>query len=293
MTVGTLPGDGPQLIDGLWLRGVAGGTNRQHEAGLIAFAGNVQAGAKQIPPQIEIVEFDGQGPVGSVTVVAPGSGYTTATARVQSSTGSGAVLTAALSPVVQGAIQSVTVTNGGTGYTTAPTAAITTTTGSGATLTPVIAGGVVTGVTVTAPGSGYAPTDTVAITGGGGTGATARLTVGQIGGAVTGITVTTPGTNYLSTDRVVITGNGAGAIAFPVITSAPGSCLLPLAAEPGTLICLLNTSGSAISVFANTAVNRVTNMLDMLNGSPTVAYSVAAESLAWFACAKAGFWIGK
>lgn len=289
--IGTLPGNGPELTDGIWLKALAGGCNRRHESGLLAFAGNVQAGATEVPPRVEIVEFDGQGPLASVTVVVPGSGYTTAAAGIQTSTGSGAVLTPAMSPVVQGGIQAVAVTNGGTGYTTA-TATITTTTGSGATLTPVITGGVITGVTVTAPGSGYAPTDTVAITGDG-TGATATLTVGPVGGAITGITVTSPGTNYSSTDKVVITGNGSGAIAVPVVTSAAGSCMLPLAVEAGTLICILNTSSSALAVFPNTAINRATLTLDMLNGSLTAAYSVAAQSLAWFACAKPGIWIGK
>lgn len=292
--IGTVPTNGPQLIDGLWLKGIAGGTNRVARAGLAALAGGAQAGATPLPAMVEIVEIDTDtaiGPVASVTVTNPGSGYTTATATVQSATGSGAVLTPVVAPIVTGAVTAVTVTAPGSGYTTA-TATITTTTGSGAVLTPVITGGAITGVTVTSAGSGYAPTDTVAITGDG-TGATATLQVGTTGGTITGITVTSPGTNYATSDLVTITGDGTGAAASLVISSQPGSCMLPIAFEPGTLICVLNATANALAVFPNGVPNRLTGALDTLNGSTTTAYSIGPESLAWFACAKRGVWIGK
>jgi hypothetical protein len=73
------------------------------------------------------------------------------------------------------AISAVTVTSGGSGYTTA-SVTVSSLTGSGAVLTPVISGGVITGISVVNGGSGYLPTDSVTITGDG-TGATASLVV--------------------------------------------------------------------------------------------------------------------
>lgn len=133
--IGTYPGDGPELIDGVWLKGIAGGSNRRHESGLTALAGGSQIGATVIPARVEIVEFD-------------------------------------------------------------------------------------------------------------------------------------------------------------TVATAADSCMLPIASEPGTLICVLNATANALAVFPNTTNNHVTNALDTLNGSSTTAYSVVGQSLAWFACAKAGVWIG-
>jgi hypothetical protein len=57
MTVGTPPGTGFQLVDGIWLTGLAGGQNETYQSGLAA-AGSTQATATQIPSGIGIVEID-------------------------------------------------------------------------------------------------------------------------------------------------------------------------------------------------------------------------------------------
>ena len=57
MTVGTPPGTGPQLVDGLWLQGLAGGQNNTYQAGIVA-AGTTQATAAPLPSGIELVEID-------------------------------------------------------------------------------------------------------------------------------------------------------------------------------------------------------------------------------------------
>lgn len=57
----------------------------------------------------------------------------------------------------------VTITNNGTGYTAA-TAAVSGGSGSGATFTVQVSGGIVTGVTITNPGTGYAAGDAVTLT---------------------------------------------------------------------------------------------------------------------------------
>lgn len=293
MTVGIAPMTGPGLVDGGWLDGIAGGANRISKYRLAGSSLGTQQGAAEIPPLVQLVEFDfsdAVGPVASVDVITPGSGYTTATATIAGGDGT-AVLTPTVAPIVTGTVLEAPVTEGGTGYTEA-TATITTSTGSGATLTPVIEGGVITSITVTAPGTGYAAGDTVAITGDG-TGATATLAVGDTGGTITGITVTTPGTGYTAADPITIAGDGAGATAEAVISTAAMSAQLPIASEPGTVICVLNASPNELDVFANDAVNHLTNAVDLLNMAANASVVVASHSLAWFACAKAGIWIGK
>lgn len=57
MGVGTPPVAGPQLVDGTWLQGVAGGVNYTTAYGLTA-AGTTQATATQIPSGAYFVEVD-------------------------------------------------------------------------------------------------------------------------------------------------------------------------------------------------------------------------------------------
>lgn len=57
MTIGTPPVPGPQLIDGSWLLGLAGGQNAAYQSGL-AGAGTTQATATQIPATIMLAEAD-------------------------------------------------------------------------------------------------------------------------------------------------------------------------------------------------------------------------------------------
>ena len=80
-------------------------------------------------------------------------------------------------------VKAINITNGGSGYTSTPTVAITNTsgsTGSGATATANVEGGVVTSITITNKGSNYSAGASVAITGGGGSNATATATIGAL-----------------------------------------------------------------------------------------------------------------
>lgn len=58
MTVGTPPGTGPQLVDGLWLQGLAGGLNQTYVSGLVANNAASQATATSIPSGISLAEVD-------------------------------------------------------------------------------------------------------------------------------------------------------------------------------------------------------------------------------------------
>ena len=84
---------------------------------------------------------------------------------------------------VDGAIEYIKVTNGGTGYTSATASIVTTSSGSGAVLTPVISGGIITGITVTTKGTLYRnATVNIVRTGGSGVAATATVSVTPFGG---------------------------------------------------------------------------------------------------------------
>lgn len=54
---GTPPGTGPQLVDGQWLNGLAGGTNLAYQSGIIA-AGTTHATSTQLPANIALIEVD-------------------------------------------------------------------------------------------------------------------------------------------------------------------------------------------------------------------------------------------
>lgn len=56
-TVGTPPINGPGLVDGSWLLGLAGGQNYSYQSGLSA-AGTTQATGTQLPTNIYLIEID-------------------------------------------------------------------------------------------------------------------------------------------------------------------------------------------------------------------------------------------
>lgn len=89
-----------------------------------------------------------------------------------------------LNPFAIGQILSVTMTNQGTLYAANPTITITTSTGSGAVLVPVVVGQKVQAVIVQDPGQNYVPADTITFSGpgGGGVTATGTLNIGPLTG---------------------------------------------------------------------------------------------------------------
>jgi len=72
--------------------------------------------------QATSLTFFGGGPIGGLTLINGGSGYTSATVTITGGGGSGATATATLSPT--GSVASLTLTNGGNGYTSTPTVTI-------------------------------------------------------------------------------------------------------------------------------------------------------------------------
>ena len=150
--------------------------------------------------------------VQSVTLTAPGAGYSSAPAVTFTGTGTGAAAVA----TINGGVTNINILRGGTGYDpAATTVTITGGGGTGATATLTITRGVITDAGVGNPGSGYTVPPVVTITGAG-TGALAQVT---IDGPVDTITITNGGTGYTTAPTIALTGGGgAGATATASLT---------------------------------------------------------------------------
>jgi len=129
------------------------------------------------------------------------------------------------SPMPTGSIASITLTNGGSGYAN-PGVVISDVygTGSGATATATVAGGVITGITVNTPGSGYTGPLVTIIDAGPGTGATATAI---LGGALTGgirkFVDTLPNLVLATPDQVTYPPGGKGYTSAPTIEITDGT----------------------------------------------------------------------
>ena len=134
------------------------------------------------------------GTVGSVTVTAFGSGYTSdPTVTITGGGGSGATATATRTG---NTVTSITVTAAGSGYTSAPTVTISGGAGSGATATSALSTSV-TAVTLTSGGSGYLTAPDVIITSTG-SGINADIVAIVENGSVTGFIINNGGSSYVS-----------------------------------------------------------------------------------------------
>ena len=166
--------------------------------------------------------------VGTITITAAGSGYTSAPA-VTFGAPTGAVTATATAVIgatdyLNQKIVRITITNAGSGYGSVPTVTIGGD-GSGATAVATIEGGIVKSITVTAPGSGYttapvtiaAPTQTTAV---------GTANVNTATGTLVSISVTNQGSGYTAAPAISFSGGGgSGAAATCVLNSSPsGLC---------------------------------------------------------------------
>jgi hypothetical protein len=165
------------------------------------------------------------GSVGSIAVIAGGSGYTSIpTVTISAPNNANGVQALAAATISGGAVTTITVSEAGTGYTVAPTVTLS---GGGGTGANAIAG-IVTfqkgtvSVLVTNGGSGYTNVSNtvVTISGGGGTNATAQAVLS--GNQVSQILMSNPGSGYTNTANITVSitgGGGSNATAKAVINS--------------------------------------------------------------------------
>jgi len=169
------------------------------------------------------------GSVGSIGIVARGSGYTSAPAVIISAPNqSNGIQATAIATITANAVSSVTLIEAGSGYTSAPTVTFSGGGGSGANavagLTTFAQGTV--SVLVTNGGTGYTNGSniSVSITGGGGANAAGQAIVS--GNIVTQVIMTNPGTGYTNTANCTVTitgGGGSNATAKAIINTGTNS----------------------------------------------------------------------
>lgn len=152
-----------------------------------------------------LVAPSGPQTVSSITVLNPGSAYTSApTITIAGGGGAGAAATATISTA--GSVTGFTITSIGSGYVSNPTVSITGGGGTGATAEAIALNGIISLVRVVSGGSGYTTAPTVAFGGGGGTGAAATALLSS--GTVASINLSNNGAGYTSAPTVTITGGG-------------------------------------------------------------------------------------
>lgn len=126
---------------------------------------------------------------------------------------------ATLTPVMAGRIASVTLTNVGSGYTSEPDVSVS----GGSPTTAAILRALITdsgelaAVIIVNAGAGYTAAPTISFSGGDGSGAAATADVSF---AIASVTVTAAGSGYRPADPIRVTGSGGGAFLRPTVDSA-------------------------------------------------------------------------
>jgi FtsP/CotA-like multicopper oxidase with cupredoxin domain len=237
------------------------------------------------------------GPIGGVTLVGGGAGYTAAPAVTigvpACVPGPGCVAATATATLVPRGVSTIGVTNGGSGYTSAPAVAFAGGGGSGAAASAALAAtGSVKTIAVTNRGAGYSIAPTVTITGSG-SGATATASIK--GGKVSAVTVTNGGSGYATAPTIAFSGSGTGAAATATLGRAVASVSVTNPGSGYTSAPAVSFSGGAGTLAAATAtllpgvVNNitVTNAGSGYTSAPAVTLTVSPLGAASTATAAA------
>jgi subtilase family serine protease len=156
----TFPGlGGPGPVTNLNVTASGGGTTPYSSAPACAITGDAGSGAT--------CTASISGLVTALTVIANGTGYTTADPPKCTLTGGGGIGATCSAAVNAFGRISLTIQSGGSGYSSAPTCSLTGGSGTGATCSATENVGV-TGITLTSGGSGYTSDPVCTLTGGGG-----------------------------------------------------------------------------------------------------------------------------
>ena len=236
--------------------------------------------------------------VGDILVLGVGSNFTSVpTVLITGGSGNGASAVAELSAVVTG----FNVLDGGQNYVSGTTTitisrAAGDITGTGATATAVISGGVITGLTLTNAGTNYSKPPIVTVTSSG-VGVGAVITTNIVGYLST-IGVLNGGTGYLSAPTVtIVSESGYGASAQAIITGSVSSLSIinggsGFSSNSATLSIVGSTTFSYVEADwrtqVDTAVRAVTT--DMVFGSN---YETAASAVAFLRSFSSANWLLK
>ena len=217
------------------------------------------------------------GGLGTVTVTAAGSGYTSTAAAPtvtvgapDDAGGTQAVVTATLSG---GTVTAIAVSTAGAGYDSTPTVTITTAagdTGSGATATAVMTTPTISGSAVSGTGGEFTCTGTTITVG------DLITLTGTISGTAT-ITGYTTGTTYKVS---AITGSGASVTGFTLTTT--GDVAIVTTAGTTTGLTLSNTSQRTVaSITVDTAGSgyKAAPTVALSGGTPTTAATLGAVTV--------------
>ncbi|MEI6712103.1 MAG: immunoglobulin domain-containing protein [Verrucomicrobiota bacterium] len=167
--------------------------------------------------------------LGSLNVMAGGSGYSSApTVVLTGGGGSGSGATAIAEINAEGQVISVKLVNPGSGYVQIPNVILVNGGGEGAVIQASFDGAPkeinlaeLPGIDVISGGQGYTSAPSVMLFGGGGSGATAVASINQ-DGQVTGVRLISPGSGYTSLPSIFVTGGGGeGAIISVLGNTAP------------------------------------------------------------------------
>lgn len=148
--------------------------------------------------------------------------------------------------------------------------------GTPATATATVSGGVITAINITNGGSGYTSPPTINFYGGGSVvsgGSKAKATATVSGGVITGITINNGGTGYTIAPTVVISGGNKGLL-FPSLNIANlSSTTTPVASPADGLIAYnggANSNNKALHFF-NSTTSQWQSSLDA-EDTPKIAY---------------------
>lgn len=169
------------------------------------------------------------GQVISITITNAGSGYLSAPIVAIDAPSVNAVPAEGTVTTSDGVIATISVIGGtNSGYTDGESIILSSNlSGTGATATAIISGGVIQSVTITDGGSGFVGTEIVTITGVSSGTATATFTVTTVNDdVITSVTITVPGSGYTSVPTVLATGGGNGAIIVATISSISSGDIL-------------------------------------------------------------------
>lgn len=218
------------------------------------------------------------GSINTVTITAPGLGYSSASPPIVVFNGGGFVVqavgtaTVSVGGQITGIVFNQPGNTVGSGYTSAPTIVIAAPgIGAAALATIGSAPGISSTISITNPGTGYTPTPTASFSGSPSIAASAIISV-NAAGQVNGVYLLNGGAGYASTPTLTITdpnGVGTGATATCIMSGETVASITLTAAgsgyTPPPYVAILTTSGGGATAFATVSSGGQLSYVYVLN----------------------------